>query len=73
MEGGELVGEHTVFVHQETEASLLLQQSLFAAVCDEQIYVHLTIRQCFQALRKKIKLHFYHSWQIIEITETTQG
>lgn len=50
MEGGELVGEHAVFVHQETEASLLLQQSLLTAVCDEQLHVHLTARQRFQAL-----------------------
>lgn len=51
MEGGVLVGEQAVFVHQETEASLLLQQSLLTAVCDEQLHVHLTACQRFQALK----------------------
>lgn len=51
VEGSDLVGQHAVFVHQKTEASLLLQQSLLTAVCDEQLHVHLTTRQCFQALK----------------------
>lgn len=50
MKGSKLVGEHAVFVHQETEASLLLQQSLLTAICDEHLHVHLTVCQCFQAL-----------------------
>lgn len=50
MEVCKLVGKHAVFVHQETEASLLLQQSFLAALCDEQLHVHLTARQRFQAL-----------------------
>lgn len=54
VKGSELVREHAVFVHQETEASLLLQQSLFTAVCDEQLHVHLTARQRFQALATNI-------------------
>lgn len=57
MEGSELVGEQTVFVHQETEASLLLQQSLLAAVRGEQLHVHLTARQRFQALTTNTRAH----------------
>lgn len=53
MEGGDLVGEQAVFVHQETKASLLLQQRLLTAVCNEQLHVHLTACQRFQALTKK--------------------
>lgn len=53
VEGGGLVGEHAVFVHQEAEAPLLLQQSLFAAVGQEQLHVHLTAHQRLQALRTK--------------------
>lgn len=36
-----MIGEHAVFVSQETEASLFLQQGLSAAVCDELLHVHL--------------------------------
>lgn len=50
VEGCDLVGQHAVLVHQKTEAPLLLQQSLPAAICEEQLHVHLTARQCFQAL-----------------------
>lgn len=50
MEGSDLVGEHAVFVYQETEASLLLHQSLFTAISNEQLHVHLKVCQRFQAL-----------------------
>lgn len=50
MEGGNLIGQHAVLVYQETEASLLLQQSLLTAICEEQLHVHLTACQRFQAL-----------------------
>lgn len=50
MEGGDLIGQHAVLVYQETEASLLLQQSLLTAICEEQLHVHLTACQRFQAL-----------------------
>lgn len=60
MEGSGLVGEHAVFVHQETETSLLLQQSLLTAVCDEQLQVHLTACQCFQALTTNTYAHIHN-------------
>lgn len=50
VEGCDLVGQRAVLVYQKTEAPLLLQQSLPAAICEEQLHVHLTARQCFQAL-----------------------
>lgn len=50
VEGCDLVGQHAVLVDQKTEAPLLLQQSLPAAICEEQLHVHLTARQCFEAL-----------------------
>lgn len=50
VEGCDLVGQRAVLVYQKTEAPLLFQQSLPAAICQEQLHVHLTARQCFQAL-----------------------
>lgn len=41
MEVANLVGEHTMFVRQETKAPLFLQQRLSAAVGDELLHVHL--------------------------------
>lgn len=64
MEGSDLVGKRTVFVHQETEAPLLFQQSLLTAVSDEQLHVHLAARQRFQALTKHKQ--FYENMTIFK-------
>lgn len=41
MEVANLIGEHAVFVSQETKTTLLLQQCLSAAIGDELLHVHL--------------------------------
>lgn len=41
MEVANLIGEHAVFVRQETEASLFFQEGFFAAVSNELLHVHL--------------------------------
>lgn len=41
VEVGNLIGEHAVFVCQEAETPLFLQQRLSAAVSDELLHVHL--------------------------------
>lgn len=51
VEGANLIGEHAVFVRQETEAPLLLQQGLSAAVSDELLHVHLSRRDGLHILR----------------------
>lgn len=51
MEVANLIGEHAVFVRQETEAPLLLQQGLSAAVSDELLHVHLARRDGLHVLR----------------------
>lgn len=44
MEVAYLVGEHAVFVSQEAETPLLLQQRLPTAIGDELLHVHLARR-----------------------------
>lgn len=44
MEVAYLVGEHAVFVSQEAETPLLLQQRLPAAIGNELLHVHLAWR-----------------------------
>ena len=52
VEGRDLVGEGTVFVHQEAVASLLLQQGFHTAVRHEVLHVQLAAAQCLQALEQ---------------------
>lgn len=51
VEVANLIGEHAVFVRQETEASLLFQKRFSAAVSDELLHVHLARRDRLQKLR----------------------
>lgn len=50
MEGGEMIREYAMFVDKETETSLFLQQRFLTAVRNEQLHVHLSACQRFQAL-----------------------
>lgn len=65
MEGSDLIGEHAVFVHKEAEASLLLQQSLFTSIRNEQLHVHLSARQSFQTLMDKEKSKYQNKPYIV--------
>lgn len=49
-----LIGEGAVFVHQEAEPPLLLQQCLPAAVCYELLHVCLPRRNRLQILKTKV-------------------
>lgn len=51
VEVAKLVGEHAVFVCQETEASFFFQEGLSAAVCDKLLHVHLSGGDGLQILR----------------------
>ena len=52
VEGGVLIGESAVLVHQEAEPPLLLHQGLLTAVRYEILHVHLPRRQRLQKLRR---------------------
>ena len=51
MEGGDMVGEHAVFVDQKAESSLLLQEGLSATISDELLHVTLPRRDGLHILR----------------------
>lgn len=51
MEAANLIGEHAVFVCQETEAPLFLQQCFSAAISDELLHVHLARRDGLHILQ----------------------
>lgn len=69
----DLIGKHAVFVHQETEAALLLQQSLFAAVGDKQLHVHLAARQRLHALRTDKHTHAFTGAPYTQPLHTHRG
>lgn len=55
MESSKLVGESAMFVHQEAEPSLLLQQSLLTAICNKLLHVHLAVGEGLQTLQRRKK------------------
>lgn len=57
MESCKLMGESTMFVHQEAEPPLFLKQNILTAICNKLLHVHLAVCEGLQTLlRKKIKL-----------------
>lgn len=53
METTDLIREAAVLVHKKTEASLLLQQSLAAAVSNKLLHVHLTVSESLYTLQER--------------------
>lgn len=57
MEVANLVGEHTMFVCQETKAPLFLQQRLFVAICNKLLHVHLPRWNTLHILWTEVRGH----------------
>lgn len=55
VEVANLVGEHAMFVCQEAETPLFLQQRLLAAIGDKLLHVHLSWRQGLHVLRTEVR------------------
>lgn len=53
MERCELIGEDAMFVHQEAEPPLLLQQCLPTSVSNKLLHVHLTMGEGLQTLGRE--------------------
>lgn len=58
MKVAHLIGEQAVFVCQEAEAPFLFQQSLFAAIGNKLLHVHLTCWDGLHILQTKCQRHW---------------